>query len=227
MAMRVGADAGRAGWTLQVHLRHVNAYFPLLIPKSFFEKEADTLKRLRRSARGCYPSPPEGRIRTARGLIPDPDAEVGRAAPSSGPTSRDDHRTTYKKWIQSYRDLPLLINQWCNVVRWEMRTRLFLAPPSSSGKEGHTAPPTRKPKRKRHDPAPVLRPSARRSGWPAPAGHQGREERREKFPGARPHATMEALTQDVTLVPGRNLAPPRPELRQGVRREPSNPTKEA
>lgn len=116
---------------------HVNAYFPLLIPRSFFEKEAEHVEGF---AKECavvthhrLKANPNG-----PGLIPDPDAKLEEEL-IIRPTSETVIWNAYAKWIQSYRDLPLLINQWANVVRWEMRTRLFLRTAEFLWQEGHTA----------------------------------------------------------------------------------------
>lgn len=116
---------------------HVNAYFPLFIPKSFLSKEADHVEgfakecavvthyRLKNSTDG-------------KGLIVDPEAKLEEEL-IVRPTSETIIWNTYRNWIQSYRDLPILINQWANVVRWEMRTRLFLRTAEFLWQEGHTA----------------------------------------------------------------------------------------
>ena len=116
---------------------HVNAYFPLFIPKSFFSKEAAHVEGF---AKECavvthyrLKNDPDG-----NGLIVDPDAKLEEEL-IVRPTSETIIWNTYKDWIQSYRDLPLLINQWANVVRWEMRTRLFLRTSEFLWQEGHTA----------------------------------------------------------------------------------------
>lgn len=120
---------------------HQNAYFPLFIPKSYFSKEAShvdgfakecavvTHYRLRNAADGS-------------GIEVDPDAKLEEEL-IVRPTSETIIWDTYRKWIQSYRDLPLLINQWANVVRWEMRTRLFLRTSEFLWQEGHTAHATK------------------------------------------------------------------------------------
>ena len=119
---------------------HENAYFPLFIPKSYFSKEAShvdgfakecavvTHYRLREDGKG--------------GVEVDPDAKLEEEL-IVRPTSETIIWDTYRKWIQSYRDLPLLINQWANVVRWEMRTRLFLRTAEFLWQEGHTAHATK------------------------------------------------------------------------------------
>jgi prolyl-tRNA synthetase len=120
---------------------HVNAYFPLFIPKSFFSREAAHVEGF---AKECavvthyrLKNSPDG-----RGIVVDPDARLEEEL-IVRPTSETIIWNTYKDWIQSYRDLPLLINQWANVVRWEMRTRLFLRTTEFLWQEGHTAHATR------------------------------------------------------------------------------------
>lgn len=116
---------------------HVNAYFPLLIPKSFLSKEAAHIEGF---ATECavvthyrLKSDPKG-----GGMIVDPEAKLEEEL-IIRPTSETIIWNTYKTWIQSYRDLPILVNQWANVVRWEMRTRLFLRTAEFLWQEGHTA----------------------------------------------------------------------------------------
>jgi prolyl-tRNA synthetase len=116
---------------------HVNAYFPLFIPKSFLSKEAEHVEGF---AKECavvthhrLMADPNG-----KGLIVDPDAKLEEEL-IVRPTSETIIWNTYRGWIQSYRDLPILINQWANVVRWEMRTRLFLRTAEFLWQEGHTA----------------------------------------------------------------------------------------
>lgn len=121
---------------------HSNAYFPLFIPKSFFSKEAAHVEGF---AKECavvthyrLKNDPEN-----KGVIVDPDAKLEEEL-IVRPTSETIIWNTYKNWIQSYRDLPILINQWANVVRWEMRTRLFLRTTEFLWQEGHTAHATKK-----------------------------------------------------------------------------------
>lgn len=116
---------------------HQNAYFPLFIPKSFFEKEAEHVEGF---AKECavvthhrLAKSPDG-----KGLIPDPEAKLEEEL-IVRPTSETIIWDTYRKWIKSYRDLPILCNQWANVVRWEMRTRMFLRTAEFLWQEGHTA----------------------------------------------------------------------------------------
>ena len=121
---------------------HVNAYFPLFIPKSFMSREAEHVEGF---AKECavvthyrLKNDPDG-----NGLVVDPEAKLEEEL-IVRPTSETIIWNTYKNWIHSYRDLPLLINQWANVVRWEMRTRLFLRTTEFLWQEGHTAHATRK-----------------------------------------------------------------------------------
>ena len=116
---------------------HINAYFPLFIPKSFLSKEASHVEGF---AKECavvthyrLKNAPDG-----SGVIVDPDAKLEEEL-IVRPTSETIIWSSYRNWIQSYRDLPLLINQWANVVRWEMRTRLFLRTAEFLWQEGHTA----------------------------------------------------------------------------------------
>jgi prolyl-tRNA synthetase len=115
---------------------HVNAYFPLFIPKSFFSKEAAHVEGF---AKECAVVT-HYRLRNAEGggIEVDPDAKLEEEL-IVRPTSETIIWNTYRGWVQSYRDLPLLINQWANVVRWEMRTRLFLRTAEFLWQEGHTA----------------------------------------------------------------------------------------
>jgi prolyl-tRNA synthetase len=115
---------------------HVNAYFPLLIPKSFFSKEAAHVEGF---AKECavvthyrLKNDGEGNV------VVDPDAKLEEEL-IIRPTSETIIWNTYKGWIQSYRDLPILVNQWANVMRWEMRTRMFLRTTEFLWQEGHTA----------------------------------------------------------------------------------------
>ena len=134
------------GFSLWEHLRdaldkmikdsgHVNAYFPLFIPKSFLAQEADHVEGFAKECAVVTHS----RLKAGEdGLIVDPESKLEEEV-IVRPTSETVIWFMYKKWIQSYRDLPLLINQWANVVRWEMRTRLFLRTTEFLWQEGHTA----------------------------------------------------------------------------------------
>lgn len=116
---------------------HVNAYFPLFIPKSFFSKEASHVDGF---AKECavvthyrLKNDPDG-----KGIVVDEDAKLEEEL-IVRPTSETIIWNTYRGWIESYRDLPILVNQWANVVRWEMKTRLFLRTAEFLWQEGHTA----------------------------------------------------------------------------------------
>ncbi|GAB4251907.1 MAG: proline--tRNA ligase [Vicingaceae bacterium] len=120
---------------------HVNAYFPLFIPKSYLSKEADHVEGF---AKECAVVT-HYRLKNAEdgsGVVVDPEAKLEEEL-IVRPTSETIIWNTYKGWIQSYRDLPILVNQWANVVRWEMRTRLFLRTAEFLWQEGHTAHATK------------------------------------------------------------------------------------
>jgi len=159
---------------------HVNAYFPLLIPESFLKKEADHVKGFA----------PEVAVVTHAGGKQLEEPLVIR------PTSETIIWHMYKKWIGSYRDLPLLINQWANVVRWEMRTRLFLRTTEFLWQEGHTA----------HASAAEAGEETRRmlqvyktfaEEWMAMPVITGRKSESEKFAGAVATYSIEALMRDA------------------------------
>jgi len=115
---------------------HVNAYFPIFIPKSFLAKEAQHVEGF---AKECaIVTHTRLKANDEKGIIVDPDSKLEEEI-IVRPTSETVIWSMYKKWIQSYRDLPILINQWANVVRWEMRTRLFLRTSEFLWQEGHTA----------------------------------------------------------------------------------------
>jgi len=115
---------------------HVNAYFPIFIPKSFLAKEAQHVEGF---AKECaIVTHTRLKADDENGIIVDPDSKLEEEIVVR-PTSETVIWSMYKKWIQSYRDLPILINQWANVVRWEMRTRLFLRTSEFLWQEGHTA----------------------------------------------------------------------------------------
>ncbi|NNM23752.1 MAG: proline--tRNA ligase [Flavobacteriaceae bacterium] len=120
---------------------HQNAYFPLFIPKSYFSKEASHVDGF---AKECAVVT-HYRLKNAEdgsGIVVDPEAKLEEEL-IVRPTSETIIWDTYRKWVQSYRDLPILVNQWANVVRWEMRTRLFLRTTEFLWQEGHTAHATR------------------------------------------------------------------------------------
>ncbi|MCF0183249.1 MAG: proline--tRNA ligase, partial [Bacteroidaceae bacterium] len=118
-----------------------NAYFPLLIPKSFLSREAEHVEGF---AKECAVVT-HYRLKTNEthdGVVVDPEAKLEEEL-IIRPTSETIIWNTYKNWINSYRDLPILCNQWCNVMRWEMRTRMFLRTSEFLWQEGHTAHATR------------------------------------------------------------------------------------
>src|ERR1700681_1359002 len=171
---------------------HVNAYFPLFIPKSFLAKEEEMAAGF---AKECAVVT-HYRLKAipGKGIQVDPDAKLEEEL-IIRPTSETIIWHTYKNWIQSYRDLPLLINQWCNVVRWEMRTRLFLRTTEFLWQEGHTA----------HATEAEAEEEARRmlgvyrtfmEGWMAMPVLTGRKTDSERFAGALRTYTTEAMMQD-------------------------------
>jgi prolyl-tRNA synthetase len=169
---------------------HENAYFPLFIPLSFLQKEADHVEGF---AKECA-------VVTHHRLQPDANGKLQPASPLEEPlivrpTSETIIGSTYAKWVQSYRDLPILINQWANVVRWEMRTRLFLRTAEFLWQEGHTAHATEAEAREEtmkmldvyadfaenHMAMPVIK---------------GEKTAGERFPGAVATYSIEAMMQD-------------------------------
>jgi prolyl-tRNA synthetase len=176
---------------------HVNAYFPLFVPKSFLEKEAEHVAGF---AKECavvthhrLKADPNG-----EGLIVDPEAKLEDPL-IVRPTSETVIWNSYSKWIQSYRDLPLLINQWANVVRWEMRTRLFLRTAEFLWQEGHTAHATYE---EAEEEALTILDIYRRFAeeWMAVPVVAGLKSENEKFPGADHTYCIEALTQDLRVI---------------------------
>lgn len=172
---------------------HVNAYFPIFIPKSFFSKEASHVEGF---AKECavvthyrLKSSPDG-----KGVVVDEDAKLEEEL-IIRPTSETIIWDTYRNWIQSYRDLPLLINQWANVVRWEMRTRLFLRTTEFLWQEGHTAHATQQE---------AIEETERMLGvyadfaenWMAMPVLKGLKSPNERFAGALETYCIEALMQD-------------------------------
>ncbi len=172
---------------------HQNAYFPLFVPKSFLEKEEEHAEGF---AKECavvthyrLKKNPDG-----KGLIVDPNAKLEEEL-IIRPTSEAVIWNTYKGWIQSWRDLPLLINQWANVVRWEMRTRLFLRTAEFLWQEGHTAHATS---------AEAIEETERMLGvyatfaedWMAMPVLKGLKSPNERFAGAVETYCIEALMQD-------------------------------
>ena len=171
---------------------HVNAYFPLFVPKSFLEKEEEHAEGF---AKECavvthYRLKSDGK----GGLMVDPNAKLEEEL-IIRPTSETVIWNAYKNWIQSWRDLPLLINQWANVVRWEMRTRLFLRTTEFLWQEGHTAHATEQE---------AVEETERMLGvyadfaenWMAMPVVQGLKSPAERFAGAVETYCIEALMQD-------------------------------
>ncbi len=172
---------------------HQNAYFPLFVPKSFLEKEEEHAEGF---AKECavvthyrLKKNPDG-----KGLVVDPAAKLTEEL-IVRPTSEAIIWNTYKGWIQSYRDLPLLINQWANVVRWEMRTRIFLRTAEFLWQEGHTAHATK---------AEAIEETEKMLGvyadfaenWLALPVKQGAKTANERFAGAEDTLCIEGLMQD-------------------------------
>jgi prolyl-tRNA synthetase len=171
---------------------HVNAYFPVFIPKSFLAKEEEMAKGF---AKECAVVT-HYRLKAlpGQGITVDPEAKLEEEL-IVRPTSETIIWNTYRNWIQSYRDLPVLINQWCNVVRWEMRTRLFLRTAEFLWQEGHTAHATQK---EAEDEArqmlEVYRTFAEE--WMAMPVLTGTKTEGQKFPGAVYTLCIEAMMQD-------------------------------
>lgn len=172
---------------------HVNAYFPLFIPKSFFSKEASHVEGF---AKECavvthyrLMNDPNG-----KGIIVDPDAKLEEEL-IVRPTSETIIWSTYKTWIQSYRDLPLLINQWANVVRWEMRTRLFLRTTEFLWQEGHTAHATSQEALEETERMVNVYATFAEEFMAMPV-IKGAKSANERFAGALETYTIEALMQD-------------------------------
>ena len=172
---------------------HQNAYFPLFIPKSYLSKEADHVEGF---AKECAVVT-HYRLKNAEdgsGVVVDPDAKLEEEL-IVRPTSETIIWNTYKKWIQSYRDLPILVNQWANVVRWEMRTRLFLRTSEFLWQEGHTAHATKEE---------AIEETEKMLGVYADFAQQhmaipvikGLKTENERFAGAEETYCIEALMQD-------------------------------
>jgi prolyl-tRNA synthetase len=171
---------------------HVNAYFPLFIPKSFLAREEQMAEGF---AKECAVVT-HYRLKAVagKGLIVDPEARLEEELVVR-PTSETIIWNTYRNWIQSYRDLPLLINQWCNVVRWEMRTRLFLRTAEFLWQEGHTAHATEQEALQETERIlEVYRSFA--EDWMAMPVLTGPKSEGQKFPGAVQTLCIEAMMQD-------------------------------
>ena len=172
---------------------HVNAYFPLFIPKSFFSKEAAHVEGF---AKECavvthyrLKNDPNG-----KGVVVDPDAKLEEEL-IIRPTSETIIWSTYKNWIQSYRDLPILCNQWANVVRWEMRTRMFLRTTEFLWQEGHTAHETSQEALAETEQMINVYASFAEDFMAMPV-IKGAKSANERFAGALETYTIEALMQD-------------------------------
>ncbi|WP_209332654.1 proline--tRNA ligase [Lunatimonas salinarum] len=172
---------------------HTNAYFPLFIPKSFLSKEASHVEGFAKECAVVTHYRLKG-DESGRGVVVDPDAKLEEEL-IVRPTSETVIWSTYKNWIQSYRDLPLLVNQWANVVRWEMRTRLFLRTAEFLWQEGHTAHETREE---------AVQETERMLGVYADFAEnfmalpviKGKKSESEKFAGAVDTYCIEAMMQD-------------------------------
>ncbi len=172
---------------------HVNAYFPLFIPKSFFSREASHVDGF---AKECavvthyrLKNDPEG-----KGIVVDEEAKLEEEL-IVRPTSETIIWNTYKNWIQSYRDLPILCNQWANVVRWEMRTRLFLRTAEFLWQEGHTAHETAEEAIEETDRMINVYADFAEQYMAVPV-IKGRKSENERFAGALDTYCIEALMQD-------------------------------
>jgi len=172
---------------------HVNAYFPLFIPKSFFNKEASHVKGFAKECAVVTHYRLKNDEKTKK-IVVDETAKLEEEL-IVRPTSETIIWDSYKRWIQSYRDLPILVNQWANVVRWEMRTRLFLRTAEFLWQEGHTAHATRQ---EAIDEAEkmigVYRDFA--ENYMAMPVLVGKKTENERFAGAEDTYTIEAMMQD-------------------------------
>src|SRR6056297_1622440 len=171
---------------------HKNAYFPIFIPKSFFSREASHVEGF---AKECAVVT-HYRLKNdenGKGIVVDKNAKLEEEL-IVRPTSETIIWNTYKGWIQSYRDLPILVNQWANIVRWEMRTRLFLRTAEFLWQEGHTAHATKQE---------ALEETRRMidvyadfaENWMAMPVLKGTKTDAERFAGAIETFTIEALMQ--------------------------------
>ncbi len=171
---------------------HMNAYFPLFIPKSFFSKEANHVDGF---AKECAVVT-HYRLKNTEDnkIVVDPEAKLEEEL-IVRPTSETIIWNTYKNWIQSYRNLPILVNQWANVVRWEMRTRLFLRTAEFLWQEGHTAHATKE--EALEETRKMINVYADfAENWMAMPVHIGTKSDSERFAGAEETYTIEALMQD-------------------------------
>lgn len=172
---------------------HVNAYFPLLIPKSFLSKEAEHVEGF---AKECAVVT-HYRLKTnhdGTGVVVDPEAKLEEEL-IIRPTSETIIWNTYRNWIQSYRDLPILCNQWANVMRWEMRTRLFLRTAEFLWQEGHTAHATQEEAEVEAKKMQQVYATFAESYMAMPV-IKGAKSASERFAGALDTYTIEAMMQD-------------------------------
>jgi prolyl-tRNA synthetase len=172
---------------------HVNAYFPLFIPKSFFSKEAAHVEGF---AKECAVVT-HYRLKNdenGKGVVVDPTAKLEEEL-IIRPTSETIIWHSYKNWIHSYRDLPILINQWANVVRWEMRTRLFLRTTEFLWQEGHTAHATREEAEEETEKMINIYAGFAENSMALPV-IKGYKSENERFAGAIDTFAIEALMQD-------------------------------
>lgn len=173
---------------------HVNAYFPLFVPKSLFEAEEKNAEGFAKECAVVTHYRLKNDPYRKGKLIVDPDAKLEEELVVR-PTSEAVIWNTYRNWIQSYRDLPLLINQWANVVRWEMRTKLFLRTAEFLWQEGHTAHATQ---------VEAIAETEKMldvyadfvENWLAIPLHKGKKTESERFAGADDTLCIEALMQD-------------------------------
>ena len=175
---------------------HVNAYFPVFIPVSYFGKEAEHVSGF---AKECAVVTHHRLMATeSGGITVDPEAELGEPLVVR-PTSETIIWSAYRKWIQSYRDLPLLLNQWANICRWEMRTRPFLRTTEFLWQEGHTAHAT--PEEAEAEARQMLEVyKTFVEDYLAIPVFAGQKTENEKFPGAQRTYTIETMTQDKRAI---------------------------
>ncbi|MFW5758097.1 MAG: proline--tRNA ligase, partial [Bacteroidota bacterium] len=172
---------------------HTNAYFPLFIPKSFFSKEASHVEGF---AKECAVVT-HYRLKNdenSKEIVVDQDAKLEEEL-IIRPTSETIIWNTYRGWIQSYRDLPILVNQWANVVRWEMRTRLFLRTAEFLWQEGHTAHATKQEAMEETEKMINVYADFAENFMGVPV-IKGRKTESERFAGALETYSIEALMQD-------------------------------
>lgn len=173
---------------------HVNAYFPLFVPKSLFEAEEKNAEGFAKECAVVTHYRLKNNPEKPGSLMVDPEAKLEEEL-IVRPTSEAIIWKTYKGWIQSYRDLPILINQWANVVRWEMRTRLFLRTAEFLWQEGHTAHATKEEAEvETKQMIDVYADFA--ENWMAMPVVKGVKSENERFAGAEDTYTIEALMQD-------------------------------